>query len=222
MSKMELPVIIVNFKAYESAVGEKAVELAKIHETVSRETGVTFAVCVQAVDLQAVVNAVSIPVFAQHIDPISFGSGTGHVLPEAVKAAGAYGTLLNHAERQIPENVIEESIKRAKELGIATVVCANTPEMGARLAKYNPDFIAVEPPELIGGEISVSTAQPEVVKKAVDLIGDGKVLVGAGVKNGEDVKIAIELGAVGVLLASGVTKAVDPYSVLKDLAKGIV
>lgn len=218
---MELPAIIVNFKAYESAVGEKAVELAKIHEKVSQETGVAFAVCVQPIDLQAVANAVSIPVFAQHIDPIGFGSGTGHVLPETVKAAGAYGTLLNHAERQISEEVIEASIARAKELGLVTIVCANTPEMGAVIAKYDPDFIAVEPPELIGGDISVSTAQPEIIEKAVELIGKGKVLVGAGVKNGEDTKIASELGAVGVLLASGVTKAADPYSVLKDLAKGI-
>jgi len=218
---MKLPAIIVNFKAYKSAVGEKAVELAKIHEKVSQETGVTFAVCVQPVDLYIVANAVSIPVFAQHIDAIGFGSGTGHILPETVKAAGAYGTLLNHAERQISEDVIESSINRAKELGLKTIVCANTPEMGARIAKYNPDFIAVEPPELIGGDISVATAKPEIIEKAVELIGDGKVLVGAGVKNGKDTQIASELGAVGVLLASGVTKSEDPYTVLKDLAKGI-
>lgn len=218
---MKLPTIIVNFKTYESATGNKALELAKIHEKVASETGLSFGVCVQASDVYRIAHEVSIPVFAQHIDPVTYGSATGHILPESMKAAGAFGTLLNHSERQIDEETLKKSIERAKEVGLFTVVCANTPEMGHKIAGFNPDLIAVEPPELIGGDISVSNAQPEVIIKAVDLIGKGKVLVGAGVKTGEDTKKAIELGASGVLLASGVTKAQDPYAVLMDLAKGL-
>lgn len=218
---MNLPAIIVNFKTYQSAVGDKALELAKIHEQVAQETGVPFAVCVQACDVYRISHEVSIPVFAQHIDPVGYGSHTGHVLPEAIKEAGAYGTLLNHAEHQIDNEVLEQSIKRAKEVGLYTVVCANTPAVGGTIAGYNPDLIAVEPPELIGGEISISNAQPEIITEAVKLIGEGKVLVGAGVKNGDDVRKASELGASGVLLASGVTKAADSLEVLRDLAKGL-
>jgi triosephosphate isomerase len=218
---MNLPVIIVNFKTYESATGEKALQLAKIHEKVAKETGLSFAVCVQPADVYRISNEVEIPVFAQHIDPVVYGSNTGHVLPESMKESGAFGTLLNHAERQIDEETLKKSIQRAKEVGLFTVVCANTPEMGSKIADYGPDLIAVEPPELIGGDISVSNAKPEIITQAVDLIGKGKVLVGAGVKTGEDTKKAIELGASGVLLASGVTKAQDPYSVLLDLAKGL-
>lgn len=218
---MKLPAIIVNFKTYESATGDNALTLAKIHEKVSHDTGLSFGVCVQASDVYRISNEVSIPVFAQHIDAVTFGSYTGHILPESMKEAGAFGTLLNHAERQISIEIIDQSIKRAKEVGLFTLVCANTPEAGEKIATFDPDLIAVEPPELIGGDISVSTAQPEIITKAVELCGKGKVLVGAGVKTQEDTKKAVELGASGVLLASGVTKAQDPEAVLRDLAKGL-
>ncbi len=222
---MQLPVIITNFKTYESAIGSKALDLAILHAKVMAETGVQMGVAVQPTDIALVASAVSIPVFAQHIDPVGFGSHTGHVLPEAVKAAGAFGTLLNHSERRLVKDgdfeLLKTSIERAKEAGLYVVVCAETPEEGGEIAKLGPDLVAVEPPELIGGDISVSTAQPEVVSGAVQLIGSNKTLVGAGVKNAEDVKISIELGASGVLLASGVTKAVDPESVLRDLVSGV-
>lgn len=213
--------IITNFKTYESATGEAAVRLAKIHEEVARETGADIQVAVQAVDLAMVSAAVKIPVHAQHIDAVGFGGYTGHILPESVKQAGAAGTLLNHSERRLTREVLAASIKRAKELGLITIVCAKDPEEGASFLEFEPDLIAVEPPELIGGDISVSTAQPDIIKNAAKLIGSDKLLVGAGVKNGEDVRIAIKLGARGVLLASGVTKAKDPKAVLMDLVSGL-
>jgi triosephosphate isomerase len=218
---MNLPVIIVNFKTYESATGEKAVELARIHQDVSRDAGYEIAICVQPADLYPVSREVSIPVFAQHIDSIEFGSHTGRILAESVKQAGAYGTLLNHAEKQISLDEIEKSIKRAKDTGLYTIVCADDPETAKKISSFNPDLVALEPPELIGGDVSVSSSKPEIIKKAVESVGDDKLLVGAGVKTAEDVKKALELGAKGVLLASGVTKAKDPESVLYDLAKGL-
>jgi len=219
---MKLPAIIVNFKAYESAVGENALKMAQIHQRVADETGVSFAICVQAGDIHSISQSVKIPVFAQHTDPIAYGSHTGGILPESVKFAGAYGTLLNHAEKQLSFDVLETSIMRAKDAGLFTCVCANTPEAAAEIAKFNPDLIAVEPPELIGGDISVSDAKPEVVERAVAMVENVKILVGAGVKTTEDIKKAIELGASGVLLASGVTRAENPYEVLTNLAKGLL
>jgi triosephosphate isomerase (TIM) len=221
---MKLPVIITNFKTYESAIGPRALDLALLHAKVMQETGVQMGVAVQATDIARIAAAIDMPIFAQHIDPVGFGSYTGHVLPEAARAAGAFGTLLNHSERRIVKDgdfeLLKASIARAKEVGLYTVVCAETPEEGGEIAKFGPDLVAVEPPELIGGDISVSTSQPEVVRGAVELIGSDRTLVGAGVKNAEDVRISIELGASGVLLASGVTKADDPESVLRDLASG--
>jgi triosephosphate isomerase len=228
---MDLPIIIVNFKLYEQAAASKdpeelvrinsAVELAKIHEEVAKKTGANIAVAVNIVDLAEVAGAVKISVYAQHVDAVSYGSYTGHILPDAVRDVGAVGTLLNHAEYQLEDEVLRASIERAKDVGLEVIACANTPEAAERIVGYGPDLVAVEPPELIGGDISVSKAEPEVIEKSVELLGKDKVLVGAGVKNGEDVKIAIELGAVGVLLASGVTTAQDPYAVLEDLVSGL-
>lgn len=212
--------LITNFKTYESATGQAAVDLAKIHQEVFKETGVEIAVAVQAADIWRVSQEVGISVFAQHIDAVGYGSSTGHILAESVKAAGAMGTILNHSEHRLERNVLKACITRAKEAGLKVIVCAKDPEEGASFLEFEPDWIAVEPPELIGGDISVSTAQPEIIESAARLIGGEKLLVGAGVKNGEDVKIALKLGAKGVLLASGITKASNPKEVLRDLAEG--
>lgn len=218
---MKLPAIIVNFKLYEQATGENALDLAKIHEKVAKETGASLAIAVNPIDLARVVRAVGIPVFAQHIDPIKFGGHTGHISPDLVKEVGAYGTLLNHAEYPIGHETIQKSIERCRDVGLFTVLCVDTPERARDFVKYCPDLIAVEPPELIGGDISVSKAGPEIIENAVKMVGENRVLVGAGIRDPEDVTIALSLGAVGVLLASGVTKAKDPYLVLQGLVSGL-
>lgn len=219
---MRLPIIIVNFKLYENAVGDNALKLARTHEKVAQETGASIAIAVNALDVVRVAAEVSIPVFAQHFDPVGYGSHTGHIHPAVLKAAGVSGSLLNHAEHQLSDDVLVASIHLAKECGLYTVVCADTPMKGAKIAvEMGPDLVAVEPPELIGGDISVSRAQADIVKKAVELIGVGRTLVGAGIKDMEDVRLSLEFGASGVLLASGVTKAEDPYAVLMDLVRGL-
>ena len=213
--------IIVNFKTYESAVGEAALALAKIHEVVAKETGAEIAVAVNALDLEKVAAAVEIPVFAQHVDAAKFGSFTGEIVPDLVKKMGAVGTLLNHSEKRLGEK-LAKCVTAAKTAGLKVVVCAEDDMEAEKIAaELRPDFVAVEPPELIGGEISVTAANPEVVENSVKKVGATPLLVGAGVKNGEDVKTALKLGARGVLLASGVTKAENPAEVLRDLASGL-
>lgn len=219
---MEKPVIVVNFKAYENASGARALELAKIHEKVSQKTGVSFAIAVQPMDLRLIASQVGIPVLAQHFDPVEFGAYTGHLSPHVLKDAGAAGSLLNHAERKLPLDVIEKSVALARTLGFFTVLCADTSYAGKALSEFDPDFIAVEPPELIGGSVSVTTANPQLISDAVGMIGKGKVLVGAGIKTKQDVRRSLELGASGVLLASGVTKSLNPEEVLLDLAQGVL
>jgi triosephosphate isomerase len=218
---MRLPLIIVNFKVYEQATGDSAISLAKIHEKVAQETGASIGIAVSHLDLAAVARAVDIPVFAQHIDPVNYGGYTGHVLPQMVKEAGAYGTLLNHAEYPIENRLLKDSIAAARDAELFAVVCANSPEFAGMVLEWGPDLIAVEPPELIGGDISVSKAGPHIIEEAFEAVGREKLLVGAGVKDADDVRIALALGAVGVLLASGVTKSDDPYTVLLDLVSGL-
>ena len=123
--------IITNFKTYESATGEAALRLAKAHEDAAKETGADIQVVPQAVDLARLCHELSIPVLAQHIDPVGYGSHTGHILPESIQMAGAAGTLLNHSENRLEREVLKASILRAKEVGLKTIVCAKDPEEGA-------------------------------------------------------------------------------------------
>jgi triosephosphate isomerase len=214
--------IIVNFKTYLESTGKRAVELAKQAERASKETGANVIVVPQFVDIAKVAQAVEIPVFAQHIDPIKPGSSTGHVLAESVKEAGAVGTLINHSERQLRLIDIDAIIALAKEKGLTSCVCANNPSVSAAIAALRPDITSVEPPELIGSGISVSKAKPEIVTDTVKLVHnvDPKmtILCGAGISQAEDVSIALKLGTKGVLVASGIVKAKDPYSVLRAFA----
>ncbi|NJE11852.1 triose-phosphate isomerase [Thermococcus sp. LS2] len=224
--KLKEPIIAINFKTYAQATGEGALRIAKAAEKVYKETGIMIVVAPQLADLYRIAQEVEIPVFAQHIDPIKPGSHTGHVLPEAVKEAGAVGTLLNHSENRMILADLEAAIRRAEEVGLMTMVCSNNPKVSAAVAALDPDYVAVEPPELIGTGIPVSKAKPEVITDTVDLVKrvnpNVKVLCGAGISTGEDVKKALELGTVGVLLASGVTKAKDPEKAIWDLVSLII
>lgn len=225
MGKIRTPLVLVNFKTYLEATGKKAVMLAKTVEKACSETDVCMAVAPQHSDVLRVAESVSIPVFAQHVDPVAAGSHTGHMLAEAVKEAGAVGTLINHSERQLRLSDIAAIIKRVHSLKMASVVCANVPEVSMAVAALNPDMIAIEPPELIGTGISVSKAKPEVVTNTIELVRTINkrvtVLCGAGITSGEDVAAALRLGTEGVLVASGVVKAKDPYKVLIQFAEAI-
>jgi len=214
---------LVNFKCYLEATGARAVSLAKHAQQISERLGVTVAVAPQIADLKLVSEQVGIPVFAQHVDAITPGSHTGHVLPESVVEAGALGTLVNHSERRLEASTIEETISKAKNIGLTTVVCANTAGIAAAVASLGPDMIAVEPPELIGTGVAVSKAKPEVVTETVSRIrrinSKAAILCGAGITSGEDVKAALKLGTQGVLVASGVVKAKDQEAAIEYLAR---
>lgn len=223
--KLKLPIIILNFKCYLEATGSRAVQLAKIAEDMSKRYNVSIAVAPQFSDINSVAAEVEIPVLAQHIDPVKPGSHTGHILAEAIKEAGAVGTLLNHSERRLKLEVLRESLLRAKEANLITVVCGDNPEACRRIAELKPDLIAIEPPELIGTGIPVSKAKPEVVTntlREVSMVDPSlPVLCGAGISDGSDVEAALKLGTQGVLLASGVVKAERPGEVLKEMVEAL-
>jgi len=222
-----LPVLFLNFKTYAESTGSNAVSLAKQAEEVVSEEGASVALVVQAVDIRLVTNVTTLPVFAQHVDPVSYGSNTGHVLPEAVKAAGAIGVVLNHAENKRDNAFLERAIVRAKEVGLVVMVCAEDIDRARQVASFEakPDLIAVEPPELIGGDVSVSAARPELITdsvKAVKAIAPNiEVITGAGIKNEADVRKAVELGTRGVFVASGVIKAGDQKEAIRGLVRGL-
>jgi len=216
----------VNFKTYIEATGKRSVELAKIADQVSRDSGVTIAVAPQFTDMKTVTEAVEIPVFSQHIDPIKPGAYTGHVLAEAVKAAGASATLLNHSERRIKISEIEEALSLARASELATLVCTDTPGVGAAVASLSPDMIAIEPPDLIGTGVAVSKARPELITNAIKRIKSVnnavEILCGAGVSTAEDVGKALELGTRGVLVSSSVVKGKTPGQLLESMTDEIL
>jgi triosephosphate isomerase len=224
MSSLEVraPLLLVNFKTYKEATGENCTRLVGIAQEVSERTGVCIVVTPQTVDLRWVARGVRIPVFVQHIDPVGYGAYTGHILPEAVRGAGAVGTLVNHSERRLGVEAIKATVKRAWESDLKPVVCVDTVELGKTVASFEPYAVAIEPPELIGSGISVSKAKPEIVSGAVSAVkgvnAKVKVFCGAGVTSGEDVSAALRLGAEGILVASGVVKAKNPSEALLDLA----
>jgi len=222
IKKISTPLIVVNFKTYFEATGKKSVELAKIAEKVSRDKGVQIAVAPQFTDIKQVSESADVIVFSQHIDPIKPGAFTGHVLAEAVKSAGATGTLLNHSEKRIRLSEIEEAIEMAQSSGLATLVCANSSGVSAATASLKPDMIAVEPPELIGTGISVSKAQPELITSTVKRIrmvsSSVVILCGAGVSTADDVSKALKLGSQGVLVSSSVVKSRNPQKLLDEMA----
>ena len=219
------PIIIVNLKAYEQGYGANGYDLCKIMEEIAFEHKVNLAAAVSPIDLVDFSDNLDIPIFAQHVDGVNFGSHTGSILPEAVRYSGAVGTLVNHAECQMSWEEIEKTINRCKELDLLTVLCTADIDSSERGSHLSPDMIAVEPPELIGGDISVSTAKPEVISESVEAVRSINsaipVLCGAGVKTQSDVSKAISLGSQGILLASGVVKSSKPRDVLIDLIKGL-
>ncbi len=225
MANQSEPILLINFKTYLEATGKKAVELARKMEAVGQETGVRVGVAPQFCDIEQVAAHVKIPVFAQHLDPITPGAFTGHVLAESVSAAGATGTLINHSEKNLKLPEIEKSVERAREVGLTTVVCAGTARLGAAVALSEPDMVAIEPPELIGSGRAVSKESPEIITESVRRIravnGQVRILCGAGITTGEDVYAALKLGTQGVLVASGVVKASEPERVLRDFCEAV-
>ncbi len=223
MRKLWTPLILINFKSYAEGIGQRALKLAKEAETVARRTGVCIGLAPQHTEIAEFARAVSLPIFAQHIDPVEPGSFTGHVLAEAVKEAGAVGTLINHSEQRLKLASIQTAIRRMRELKLTSVVCANNADVSASAAALKPDFIAIEPPELIGTGIPVSKAQPEIITETVNRVEqiapEITVLCGAGISRGEDVAAALELGTKGVLVASGIVKAKKPAETILEFAE---
>lgn len=222
---MRTPIIAINMKTYPQSCGEAGLRLVELCQSVAEDSGKSIAVAPQQVDMAHFAHKFTIPILGQHVDNVKQGGTTGRVTPEALKSIGCVGTLINHSENRQTAKDVEALVARCRSLGLETIVCTKDAEESKAYARFEPTFIAVEPPELIGGDISVTTVNPEIVSDSVKAVKDVtsmvKVLCGAGVKNGQDVAMAIELGAEGVLLASGVVKAADQRAVLEDLVSGL-
>jgi triosephosphate isomerase len=216
--------IFVNYKTYEQGTGKNAVELTKVLEEVAHSSQIKIIPVVQASDVKEVVAATTLEVWVQKVDAAEFGANTGAIIPEAVFEDGAMGTFLNHSEAKF-ENFDElaKASDRAKSVGLKTLIFAKDIEELKNISSLAPNYVSYEPPELIGStSTSVAQAKPEVIAKAHEISNSAGIplIVGAGVHSAVDVKKCLELGAVGVAVASDILKSESPRDEILELVEG--
>jgi triosephosphate isomerase len=215
--QVKLPFFEIGPKSY--LYGDDILELAKIADAASEKYGVDIIFTTPIVDIRRVREATrNIHVFAPHMDPIYPGRGLADVLPESLVAAGADGVMLNHCEKPLDFETLKETIRRADEVGLTTIVCADSMADASKIASLHPDIIVAEPSELIGTGVSVG---PEYVEAATKCVKDVDpailVLTAAGIANGQDVYNTIIAGADATGSSSGVAKAADRAAMVDEM-----
>ncbi len=214
--------LIINFKNYEEASAAGTVKLARAAQKVAEKMKAEIVVAPPQPALALVAKSVRIPVICQHVDSEKQGSTTGFFLPEVAKSYGAVGSLINHSERRIEMKTIAAIVERMKKLRMTSIVCARAPHEVMEISVFQPDFIAIEPPELIGSGRAVSKENPAIITRSIDAAGSrSKVICGAGITDKGDVKAAIKLGSRGILVASSIVKADSWQDKIAELASGI-
>jgi len=216
---------IINCKNYDEVSGEKITKLVKTAQKISRKYGIKIAVAPPQHLLSQVASS-RIPILAQHVDDSKVGSTTGFMIPELLKKSKVKGSLINHSEHRISSKEIEHLVKRLRKLRMISVVCVKNVAEALKYAKLNPNYIAIEPPELIGSGKAVSKERPELITRAAIAVKSAKnqtkLLCGAGIVSGEDVKQSMILGSKGILVASGIIKAKNWQKIIEEFAKAMV
>jgi triosephosphate isomerase (TIM) len=214
--------LIINFKNYEEVSADKAIKLAEAAREVAEKLRIEIVVAPPQPVLALIANKIQIPVICQHVDNEKIGPSTGFIVPEIAQSYGAIGSLINHSEHRIEMGPIASLVERLRKLGMASIVCAQEPREVVEISTLRPDFIAIEPPELIGSGRAVSTENPAIITKSIEAAGGrSRVICGAGITDKDDVAKAMELGAQGILVASGIVKANSWEKKLAELASGM-
>ena len=216
---------VINCKNYEEISGDKIIKFVKTAEKVSKKYKVKIAISPPQ-HLIGTVSKSSIPILAQHIDDSKVGSTTGFVIPELLKKSKVSGSLINHSEHRISSKEIVKLVSKLKKLKMISILCVKNVAEARKYAKLNPNYIAIEPPELIGSGKAVSKEKPGLIIKAAEAVksakNNTKLLCGAGIVSGEDVTKAVELGSKGILVASGIIKAKNWNKIISEFAKALV
>ena len=216
---------VINCKNYEEISGEKITKFVKTAERISKKYKVKIAIAPPQHLISKIANS-SIIVLAQHVDDKKIGSTTGFIIPELLKKSKVNGSIINHSEHRISKQEIKNLILKLKQLKMISVLCVKNVAESKDFVKINPDYIAIEPPELIGSGKAISKERPELITKAAIAVknakNDTKLLCGAGIVSGEDVEKARELGSKGILVASGIVKAKNWEKVMSEFAKAML
>jgi len=214
--------LILNLKNYPEILGKRATEIAQVAEGVADEQEVEVIVAPPTPMIGLVASRVKIGVFSQKAESEEVGQSTGALVPESIKAAGASGSILNHSEAPLALTDMEALIPRMKSIGLRICLCAGMSVQVRRLSRFQTEYLAIEPPELIGTGIAVSSARPALIETSIRAARSsgfrGRILCGAGIVGGEDVSKAVKLGVDGVLVSSSVVKARNWSTKLTELA----
>ncbi len=216
------PIFEMGLKGY--LFGEQAVSFAKLADKISSKYGISIIFDPQFVDIPNVSKETNkLFVFSQHMDYIQRGRGIGRILPEALKEAGVVGTILNHAEYKLKINDIHKTVKRADEVGIITLVCADSPSEAAAIAEFNPNIILAEPPELIGTKSDVGQLLSDFISETTFRVKkiNPEIIIGcgAGIKDTEGIRRITEMGIDLTGSTSAILNSDCPEKTLEDMIK---
>ncbi|MFC2143315.1 triose-phosphate isomerase [Candidatus Aenigmatarchaeota archaeon] len=218
---MQTPFVIINLKCYEKSI-VSALNFAHISKKISNESGANICIAPPLIELKDVSKI--IPTFSQYVDCFSEGAYTGSVIAKHVKDVGAIGSIINHSERQINFKEIDNCIQRCNENNLLSVVCTKNLEETEEIAELNPDFIAIELPELIGKK-SITKVNPQIVKDSVSIVNKfskkTKVICGAGIGDKKDVSEAISLGTHGVIVSNAIVNSDNVENKIREIVSGL-
>jgi len=211
--------IFLALKTYKKTTGDAVIKILSSVKKIIKETGVPIITCAQATDIYRIKKELDIEVWAQHMDPIDPGKNTGWISPYSVKNAGATGVLINHSEHKLKEEVIIETVKKARQYNLKIILIGQTVEMIKKFDSFDIDFLSFEKEDLIAGLVSMIDQQEKAIKDLVKIVKH-PLIIGAGINDGEDTRKSKAAGAAGVLMATYFVTAPDPEQKLRELAKG--
>jgi triosephosphate isomerase len=225
LKEIPLPVLVVNFKNYRQSLSEEGLQLSRSIQAAAIESKASVVLAPPPVMLSTFLAETSLPVFSQHVDPLAAENSTGFVTPSSLAVLGCAGSLVNHSEHRVPLEQVGDSVSKLRSSSLLSLVCARDPDEASTLAAFRPDFIAFEPPGLIGSGRAVSKVSPDLVAESVKAIVKASPrtvpLCGAGIVDGSDVRAALALGARGALVSSGIVKSANPYEKSLELFQSL-
>ncbi len=203
--------------------GDRLVEIAKGFDRLSEKYGIDVILDIPDTEIRNVASQVKrVHVYSQHMDSLPVGRGMGRTLPEALKDAGAVGCMLNHAEHKLTLSELEKAIRRADEVGLATIVCADSIEEVKAVASLAPNILVAEPTELIGtGRPADREYVDEVIKVIREINPDILPFPSAGISCGDDCYNIIKAGSSASGCSSAIAKAADPLALAEEMISAV-
>lgn len=218
---MGQPFLVVNPKSY--LFGQALLDLALGADRIASQTSIKIYFTAPFTELARITASTHhIVVTAQHMDAIEPGRGMGKVSLESLTSIGVFATFLNHAENPLELSVLRQTIQRAQEAAMTTIVCADSPEEAVAVATLNPSIVLAEPTALIGTGQAPDDSYITTTLKNIRKINPAvQVMIASGVSSPDDVARVMRLGADGTGATSGIISKQDPIQEIAEWVEAI-